>query len=157
MKITLLSIGKTDNGYLKEGISEYLNRLRHYTSFEIIEIPALKKASSLNPEIIKQKEADLILKHLKKPDFIVLLDENGKQMSSKDFSVFLQKRMNASVKEIVFVIGGAWGFGQRLQERANYKLSLSKMTFSHQMVRLFFVEQLYRAFTILRGEAYHNE
>ncbi len=157
MKITLLAIGKTDQDYLKEGIAIYLQRLKHYISFRIQEIPALKKTSGLSARVVKEKEALLLLKQLDKADCIVLLDEKGKQLSSEEFSVFLQKKMNAGVRELVFVIGGAWGFDDTIYAKATHKLSLSRMTFSHQMVRLFFTEQLYRAFTILRGESYHNE
>ncbi|TVQ06495.1 MAG: 23S rRNA (pseudouridine(1915)-N(3))-methyltransferase RlmH [Bacteroidetes bacterium] len=157
MKITLLTIGKTDQGFLKEGIEEYVKRLKHYVSFEVKEIAALKKTSGMSPDVVKQKEAELISRHLEKADCLVLLDERGQEFSSVGFSGFLQKRMNSGVKEIVFVVGGAWGFADTLHQKAHFKISLSKMTFSHQMVRLFFVEQLYRAFTILKGESYHNE
>lgn len=157
MKITLLTIGKTDQEYLKEGIQIYLKRLKHYVSFEVKEIPALKKTSGMSPESIKQKEAEMLIKHLDKPDYIVLLDEKGKQYSSEEFAGFIQQRMNAGAREVVFVIGGAWGFSEEMHLRAHHNLSLSRMTFSHQMVRLFFAEQVYRAFTILKGESYHNE
>ena len=157
MKITLLTIGKTDHKYLKDGISIYQKRLRHYINFNIIEIPALKKISSMPIDMIKQKESELINKYLDKADSIILLDERGDVFSSDEFAGFLQKKMNTGVREVVFVIGGAWGFHENFYKKANHIISLSKMTFSHQMVRLFFTEQLYRAFTILRGESYHNE
>jgi len=157
MKITLLTIGKTDQRYLKEGISIYQKRLRHYINFDIIEIPALKKISSMPTDIIKQKESELINKYLDKADSIILLDERGDTFSSDEFAVFLQKKMNSGIREMVFIVGGAWGFHESIYKKANHIISLSKMTFSHQMVRLFFTEQIYRAFTILRGESYHNE
>lgn len=157
MKISLITIGKTDQEYLKKGISEYIKRLKHYTRFEIKEVPALKKTGNMPPEIVKQKEADLLLKHLDKTDCLVLLDEKGKEFSSVAFSGFIQKQLNAGTRELAFVVGGAWGFHETLIGRSQHTVSLSKMTFSHQMVRLFFVEQLYRAFTILKGEGYHNE
>ena len=158
MKISLIAIGKTDQEYLKKGISEYNKRLKHYARFEIKEVPALKKTSNMPSEVIKQKEADLLLKHLeKKTDCVVLLDEKGKELSSLEFSGFLQKQLNAGTREMAFVVGGAWGFHETIKQRAQHTLSLSRMTFSHQMVRLFFVEQLYRALTILKGEGYHNE
>lgn len=157
MKISLLVIGKTDEKYLQEGISIYLKRLEHYINFEYIEIPALKKTAGLNPDRVKQKEAELINKHLDKADCLILLDEKGKTYGSVEFANFLQQRMNAGIRHVIFVVGGAWGFAPELLARANYKVSLSAMTFSHQMVRLFFTEQLYRAFSILKGESYHNE
>jgi 23S rRNA (pseudouridine1915-N3)-methyltransferase len=157
MKITLLTIGKTDQKYITQGINMYLERLKHYISFEIKEIPSLKKTGAMPAEHIKQKEAELLLKHLDKADCIILLDEKGKNYSSKEFSEFLSGRMNAATREMVFVVGGAWGFAESIYQKAHYKISLSRMTFSHQMVRLFFTEQLYRAFTIIRGEGYHNE
>jgi 23S rRNA (pseudouridine1915-N3)-methyltransferase len=157
MKITLLVIGKSEPGYIVEGILEYLKRLKHYIPFVIQEIPALKKTTGMPPELIMQKEAEILLRHAAKADCLVLLDENGKEYSSTGFSGFLQQRMNSGVREMMFVIGGAWGFAPVLHQKADYKISLSRMTFSHQMVRLFFAEQLYRAFTILKGESYHNE
>ncbi len=157
MKITLVLIGKTDHDYLKDGIEIFTNRLKHYIPFEIKEVNVLRKISALPPEQLKIAEAELISPFLQKAGCVVLLDENGTQFTSVDFSGFLQKRMNAGVKELLFVVGGAWGFADSVYQRADFKVSLSKMTFSHQMVRLFFVEQLYRAFTILKGENYHNE
>ncbi len=157
MKITLVVMGKTDQDYLKKGIEEYIQRLKHYTRFEIKELPSLKKTGNLPPDVIKQKEAEVFASQLAKADAIILLDERGKQYSSVDFSAFLQKQMNAGIRELAFVVGGAWGFDEALKKRAHNSISLSKMTFSHQMVRLFFAEQLYRAFTILKGEGYHNQ
>ncbi|MEE4178038.1 MAG: 23S rRNA (pseudouridine(1915)-N(3))-methyltransferase RlmH [Bacteroides sp.] len=157
MKITLLAIGKTDEPYLREGIENYRKRLVHYTSFELIETQLPKKHQALPPALLKQKEAEIILTHIEKADFSVLLDERGKTFSSVEFAGFLQQRLNHSVKNLLFVIGGAWGFDDVVYQKASMKLSLSAMTFSHQMTRLFFTEQLYRAFTILRNESYHNE
>ncbi len=157
MKITLLTLGKTDQGFLKEGIEQYVKRLKHYVPFEVKEVAALKKTAGMSPEVVRLKEAELLARHIEKADCLVLLDERGQEFSSVGFSGFLQKRMNSGVKELVFVVGGAWGFADSMHQKAHFKISLSKMTFSHQMVRLFFVEQLYRAFTILKGESYHNE
>lgn len=156
MKITLICIGKTDEDYLKNGVEKYLQRLRHYISFEMIVIPDIKKSKNLSQEQQKQKEAQLILKQLKNQDYVVLLDEKGNSYSSVGFSDFIQQRMNQGLSNLVFVIGGPYGFNQDLFNRANGMISLSKMTFSHQMVRLFFVEQIYRAFTIMKGEPYHH-
>ena len=157
MKITLLTIGKTEDKYLKEGIEKYLKRLKHYISFKINELPELKNTKSLSQDQQKAKEAELILKNLESTDHLVLLDEKGFEFSSKHFSDFLNKKMIGSVQHLVFVIGGPYGFDASIHQRAQEKLSLSRMTFSHQMVRLFFVEQVYRAFTILKGEPYHHE
>lgn len=156
MKITLLTIGKTDEKWLKEGIAKYLDRLKHYISFRVIEISSPKNFSRLPKDLLIKKEAELLLKEVDKADRIYLLDENGTGYSSDTFASFLQKLMNASVREVVFVIGGAFGFHDSIFQKADGKISLSKMTFSHQMIRLFFVEQLYRGFTILKGESYHN-
>jgi 23S rRNA (pseudouridine1915-N3)-methyltransferase len=156
MKVTLLQIDKTTENYLNEGILIYAGRLKHYTAFEMntINVP---KAVRMRPESEqKAEEAKLILKTIKESDFLVLLDEAGNLLNSVDFSQFLAKKALQNVKNIVFLIGGPYGFDPSLYQRANYKLSLSPMTFSHQMVRLFFVEQLYRAFTITKGEKYHH-
>jgi len=157
MKITLLAIGKTEDSYLKDGISKYMSRLKHYIKFEIIELPELKNTKALSQEQQKAKEAELIFKNITTTDYLILLDENGAEMNSVQFSVMLNKKMIASVQNLVFVIGGPYGFDNNVYKRANDKLSLSRMTFSHQMVRLFFVEQVYRAFTILKGEPYHHQ
>ncbi|MBS4013650.1 MAG: 23S rRNA (pseudouridine(1915)-N(3))-methyltransferase RlmH [Bacteroidetes bacterium] len=157
MKITLLIIGKTEEKYLQEGISKYTERLKHYITFNIKEIPALKNTKNLNPDQIKKNEADLILKYFPDFDYKILLDEKGKSLTSLEFADFLNKKTLQSIKNIVFVIGGAYGFDNDVYEKADMKLSLSNMTFSHQMIRLFFAEQLYRAFSILRNEPYHNE
>ncbi len=157
MTITLLAIGKTDSANLDDLIVKYQNRLKHYVKFEFKTLPDLKNTKNLTVEQQKQKEGEALLKHLQKSDVIILLDENGKQFSSKSFSLELQKKMNSGIKNLFFVIGGPYGFSEEVYQRSVQKISMSKMTFSHQMVRLFFVEQLYRAFTILRGEPYHHD
>jgi len=156
MKITLLAIGKTDNDDLQALIDQYLKRLSHYVSFSFEIIPDAKNTKNLSEAQQKQLEGSEILKRLQISDHLILLDEKGKQYDSVAFAGFLQKQMNSGLKNLVFVIGGPYGFSEDVYNRANGKLSLSKMTFSHQMVRLFFVEQLYRGFTILRNEPYHH-
>ena len=156
MKVTLLQIDKTTENYLNEGIAVYQKRLKNYSVFEIVTIN-VPKAVRMRPEAEqKSEEAKLILKQLKENDFLVLLDEGGNLLNSVDFSLFLNKKAIQNVKNLIFLIGGPYGFDKSIYERANYKLSLSPMTYSHQMVRLFFVEQLYRAFTISKGEKYHH-
>ena len=157
MIIKLLCISKTDVPYLKEGIKLYLNRLQHYVNFEIIEIPELKNTKNKSPNEVKDKEAELLLKYMEKADKVILLDENGKTFRSVEFADFIQKKINANTKTLMFVVGGAYGFSSAIKEKYKDCLSLSPMTFSHQMIRLLFVEQIYRAFTILKGEPYHNE
>lgn len=157
MKITLLTIGKTEEKYLIEGIDIYVKRLKHYIPFKIIEIPELRNTKSLSKEQQKTKEAELILKNTQSTDYVVLLDENGKEQGSRNFSVYLNKKMLSGLQHLIFVIGGPFGFSDEIYARANDKLSLSQMTFSHQMIRLFFTEQLYRACTILKGEPYHHD
>lgn len=157
MKITLFVIGKTDDAYLREGLEKYLKRLVHYSAFEMIEYNLARKWQSLPPAQLMQKEAEAILQQMEKADYCVLLDEKGKSFTSVEFAAFIQQRLNQSTKNLLFVVGGAWGFDEAVKEKAHMKLSLSKMTFSHQMVRLFFAEQLYRAFSIIRNESYHNE
>lgn len=157
MKITLIVLGKTEDKYLLEGIEKYLKRLKHYINFNIVEIPELKNTKSLSEDQQKSREAELISKQLNSTDYLVLLDEAGREYTSMEFSSFLNKKMVGSVQNLVFVVGGPYGFHPQVHARANEKLSLSKMTFSHQMVRLFFVEQIYRAFTILKGEPYHHQ
>ncbi|MDR6736052.1 23S rRNA (pseudouridine(1915)-N(3))-methyltransferase RlmH [Sphingobacterium sp. 2149] len=157
MKITLLCIGKTDEKYLLEGIEKYTKRLKFYVNFSIVVLPDIKNVKSLSAEQQKDREALLILKQLQPQDFVVLLDEHGKEFRSLEFSAYLEKMMIQSVQHLVFVIGGPYGFDQKIYDRAKSKISLSKMTFSHQMIRLFFTEQLYRAFSIMKGEPYHHE
>ncbi|MBE7179287.1 MAG: 23S rRNA (pseudouridine(1915)-N(3))-methyltransferase RlmH [Mucilaginibacter polytrichastri] len=156
MKITLLAVGKTDEKYLQEGIAKYLNRLKHYIRFELIELADLKNTRSLSEEQQKQLEGERILKQVAQTDQLILLDETGKQFSSEKFSGWINKKMLGSVGHLVFVIGGPYGFSEEVRKRSAEAISLSEMTFSHQMIRLFFTEQLYRAFTILRGEPYHH-
>lgn len=156
MNIKLIVISKTDIPYLQTGIDEYVGRLKHYCDFELVVIPALKNIGKASPEEVKEKEGQLILKQIEKADQVVLLDEHGKEYTSVGFSEYLQKQMNAGTRTLAFVIGGAFGFSPAVYAAAQHKISLSQMTFNHQMVRLFFTEQLYRAFTILRHEKYHN-
>jgi 23S rRNA (pseudouridine1915-N3)-methyltransferase len=157
MKIILLTVGKSTNSYLIKLQEEYQNRLKFYIPFEMVVVPELKNTKSLSMNEQKEKEADSILKQLDNSDEVVLLDEKGKQFSSVGFSEFISKKMLASHKRMVFVVGGPYGFSDRVYQRANGKVSLSSMTFSHQMIRLIFVEQLYRAMTILKGEPYRHE
>ena len=157
MKIKLLTIGKTDNKNLQQLIETYQNRLKHYIKFEISIIPDIKNVKNLSENQQKEKEGELILKQLQPTDQLVLLDEKGNQFRSIEFSKFLQKKMNSGIKQLVLVIGGPYGFSDAVYKKSNGKISLSKMTFSHQMIRLFVVEQLYRGFTILKNEPYHHE
>jgi 23S rRNA (pseudouridine1915-N3)-methyltransferase len=154
MKFSLLVIGKTNEKYLEEGIKIYDNRLKNYTKFDMIEVRDIKGFQ--NPEDLKKKEADAFLEKIKDDDVLVLLDENGKSFSSIEFSQWIENQQIRSVKHVVFMIGGAYGVHELIRQRSNLVLSFSKMTFSHQMIRLFFVEQLYRAFTIIKNEKYHN-
>jgi len=156
MNIKLIAIGKTDNRNLQTLIEDYQKRLGHYIKFEFELIPDIKNAKHLSESQQKEKEGELILAKTQKSDVLILLDENGKQMDSVAFSGYLQKHMNSGIKTLIFVIGGPYGFSDVIYQRANGKLGLSKMTFSHQMVRLFFIEQLYRGFTILKNEPYHH-
>ena len=157
MKIALLTVGKTDVNWVKQGLDIYMSRLKHYIPFSITEIPELKNVSSLSKDQIKTKEGELILKNIKPTDDVILLDEHGKQYGSVEFATLLQNKINYEGKDIVFVIGGAYGFSEPVYNRANSKISLSKMTFSHQMVRAIFAEQIYRAFSIMKGEPYHHQ
>jgi len=156
MTIKLLAIGKTDNQALLSLIEDYKKRLNFYIKFNFEIIPDLKKVKNLSEDQQKEKEGVLILKAINSADVVVLLDENGKQFDSIAFSSYLQKHMNSGKKQLVFVIGGPYGFSESVYKRAQGKLSLSKMTFSHQMVRLFMIEQIYRGFTILKNEPYHH-
>lgn len=157
MKIACWMIGKTAFSYIDEGVAIYEKRLKRYIPLAMEILPDIKHAKNLNPEELKKKEGQLILKKLKQDDLLVLLDENGKMYSSIAFSKFIEAQLQSSKKRIIFQIGGAYGFSEAVYQRANFKISLSKMTFSHQMIRLFFVEQFYRALTILKGEPYHNQ
>lgn len=151
-----MAIGKTDNKELGALIDTYINRLSHYINFQLEIIPDIKNTKNLSEIQQKQKEGALILDRLSNTDILVLLDEKGKQYDSLGFSEYLQKKMNSGMKQLVFVIGGPYGFSDAIYQKANGKISLSKMTFSHQMIRLFFIEQLYRGFTILKNEPYHH-
>lgn len=156
MNIKLIAIGKTDNSALQQLIADYEKRLSHYVNFQMQIILDVKNSKSLSEEQQKAKEGELILKNIENSHHLILLDERGKEYTSVGFSEFLQKQMNTGTKQLVFVIGGPYGFSEEVYQRANGKLSLSKLTFSHQMIRLFFVEQVYRAFTILKNEPYHH-
>ena len=157
MKIKLIIVGKTTDASLIQLEEIYKNRLKYYVSFEVLVVPELKNTKSLSIGEQKEKEADLLLKILDANDDIILLDEKGQQFTSVEFSTFLSKKQQTSYKSVTFVIGGAYGFSDRIYSRASSLVSLSKMTFSHQMVRVFFLEQLYRAMTIQKGEPYHHE
>ncbi|TJZ62767.1 23S rRNA (pseudouridine(1915)-N(3))-methyltransferase RlmH [Sphingobacterium olei] len=157
MKITLLCIGKTDDKYIQEGIDKYLKRLKHYVSFQMVIMPDIKNVKNLSEAQQKEKEAELFFRNITSQDFVVLLDEFGKELRSVELSGFLEQKMVSSVQHLVFLIGGPYGFSDLVKQRANYSLSLSKLTFSHQMVRLFFIEQIYRGFSIMKGEPYHHE
>lgn len=157
MKAAVVWIGKTSEKWLEAGIQEYLKRLKHYIPVEIKEFAYIKNSKNLTEEQQKEKEGIMLESFLHQGDVLVLLDENGKQMNSRGFSEFTNTQMCSSVKRLVFVIGGAYGFSKSVYNRSQYKISLSKMTFSHQMVRVIFLEQLYRAMTILKGEPYHHD
>ncbi|NER17630.1 23S rRNA (pseudouridine(1915)-N(3))-methyltransferase RlmH [Spongiivirga citrea] len=156
MNISLLAIGKTDKSELTSLIDDYTKRLGHYVNFSLDIIPDIKNTKNLNEAQQKEKEGELLLKKVKSSDYVILLDEKGKNYDSVQFSGLIQKKMNAGLKQVFFVIGGPYGFSPSVYQRANEKLSLSKMTFSHQIIRLFMVEQLYRAFTIIKNEPYHH-
>jgi 23S rRNA (pseudouridine1915-N3)-methyltransferase len=157
MNIKLLAIGKTDNKNLQTLIEEYTKRLSFYIKFDLEVIPDIKNVKNLSESQQKEKEGELILSKLTATDQLILLDENGKSFSSVGFSDYLQKKMNTGIKTLVFVIGGPYGFSEEVYQKSQGKISLSEMTFSHQMVRLFFIEQLYRGFTILKNEPYHHQ
>ena len=156
MKILLLQVDKTQDSYLMEGIGVYTKRLKNYTQLEVLTINVPKNVRQRSVSEQKTEEAKLIFEHIDSNDVLLLLDENGREYTSVEFSEFIAKKQNASVKRLVFLIGGPFGFSDKIYERANAKISFSKMTFSHQMIRLFFTEQLYRAYTILKGEKYHH-
>lgn len=157
MNIRLIVVGKTEEPYLVQGISDYSARLTHYCKFSILEIPELKNAKSLSRDQIKQKEGELILKNITPKDELVLLDERGKTFTSVEWARHLEKKFLYSSRDITFVIGGSYGFCKEVYDRSDEMISLSKMTFSHQLCRLVFAEQLYRVFTIIKGEPYHHE
>jgi 23S rRNA (pseudouridine1915-N3)-methyltransferase len=157
MKINLYNIGKTDSAYLQQGINDYTKRLQHFVDLSVHDITSIKHSSSMSPDIVKQKEGKKLEKALTKSDLIILLDESGKEYSSRGFAEWLNKIMNSGPRQISFVSGGAFGFSDEIIRLSDFKLSLSKMTFTHQMVRLIFLEQLYRAYKILKGMNYHND
>lgn len=157
MNIKLVVVGKTEEKYLKEGIDIFEKRLKFYIPYEMIIIPSLKDTKNLSPQMVKEREGELIIKQVSKADKVVLFDEMGEEFRSIEYANFLQKNMNAGIKTMCFVVGGAFGFSDEVYKIANLKIAMSKMTFSHQMIRLLIVEQLYRAFTILKNEPYHNE
>ena len=157
MKINLLCIGKTDDKEIKNLINYYLTRLPRHWNFEITEIPDVKNARNLTPDLLKKEEAKLFLNIIENTDLVVLLDEKGKQFTSREFAQKLDSYQNNSIKKICFLVGGPYGFSEEMYQRANEKISISKMTFTHQMIRLFFVEQIYRADQILQGKPYHND
>ena len=157
MKITLVVIGKTNGKFLIEGINEYTKRLSYYIPFNIDYLPDVKNNKKLSEDQQKTLEGNTILGALEKSDYVVLLDEHGKEFTSIEFSKYIEKKMTSVPKRLVFIVGGPYGFSQEVKERANEKISLSKMTFSHEMIRLIFTEQLYRAFAILNNEPYHHE
>ncbi|MCE5224563.1 MAG: 23S rRNA (pseudouridine(1915)-N(3))-methyltransferase RlmH [Porphyromonadaceae bacterium] len=157
MKISLVVIGKTDAAYFVDAINEYKSRLVHYIPFEMEVIPDIKNVKNLREDQQKEKEGELILKTLQPGDYLVLLDEHGKSFTSMEFATYIERKMHVVPKRLVFVIGGPYGFSEAVYKAASEKISLSKMTFSHQMIRLIFVEQIYRAMTILNNEPYHHE
>lgn len=157
MKIHVFFTGKTTGKLFQEAIADYQQRLTHYIPFSIEEIPDLKNTKSLNEEQQKEKEADMLFERLQPGDVLILLDEKGKEFTSREFSTYLDNKIQTVNKRLVFLIGGPYGFSQRVYDSAQGKISLSKMTFSHQMVRLFLVEQIYRAFTILNNQPYHHD
>jgi 23S rRNA (pseudouridine1915-N3)-methyltransferase len=157
MKLTILFVGKTDDGFIKQGVEHYQKRLAHYLPINVIVIPDSKGGVKFPQNILKEKEGELILKQIQSTDFVLLLDDKGKQFSSTEYAEFLQKKMNTGIKNLLVVVGGAFGFSDKVYARANAQLSLSKLTFTHQMVRLIFLEQSYRAMTILKGESYHHD
>ncbi|MEI6678697.1 MAG: 23S rRNA (pseudouridine(1915)-N(3))-methyltransferase RlmH [Mariniphaga sp.] len=157
MKILLLTIGNTDKKYMKEGIEDYVKRLTFYLPFEIKVIPDLKNRSTLSEDLQKEKEGLLILNQVLPGDFLILLDERGTEFTSLEFSKWIEKKMIAGIRQLVFVIGGPYGFSKMVYQRSDFKIALSQLTFSHQMVRMIFVEQVYRAMTIIKNEPYHHQ
>lgn len=157
MKLHVIFTGKTTGRLFQEAIADYSKRLTHYLPFTIEELPDLKNTKSLNEEQQKEREADMLFEKLQQGDVLVLLDEKGKEFTSREFSAYLEQKLQTVNKRLVFLIGGPYGFSQRVYDAAQGKISLSKMTFSHQMVRLFLVEQIYRSFTIIKGEPYHHD
>ncbi len=157
MKIVLIAVGRTSTQYIADATSEFLNRVNRYAPMDIVIIPDLKSTRGITEEVQKQKEGAGLMASLQPGDHVCLLDERGIEMTSREFATMIDRRMNQGLKRLVFVIGGPYGFSQEVYSRADSKMSLSRMTFTHEMVRLFFVEQVYRAMTILRGEPYHHD
>lgn len=157
MKVTFLVVGRTINKHITTLINEYADRVKHYIPFEMEVIPELKNTKAITPDLQKEREGELIQKQLRSGDYVVLLDEGGKEFRSIEFAVYMEKKQHQVSRRLVFIVGGPYGFSPAIYQLAQEKISLSKMTFSHQMVRLFFIEQMYRAMTILRGEPYHHE
>ena len=157
MKTTLMVVGRTVGPHFITAINDYVQRTRRYLTFDLEVIPELKNTRNLTPEVQKEKEAELILKALQPGDYLVLLDEGGREFRSVEFAAFMEQKMNTIPKRLIFLVGGPYGFSPKVYEAAREKISLSRMTFSHQMVRLLFVEQLYRAMTIIHGTPYHHE
>lgn len=157
MKIELMAVGRTQSGYLAEGIKMYYSRIEHYIPFSMTLLPDIKATKSLSEQQQKEREGQQMLASFSPSDTVILLDERGKELTSREFSGFIDKKMSSGLKRLVFVIGGPYGFSDAVYARADGKISLSRMTFSHEMVRLFFVEQIYRAMTIMRGEPYHHD
>lgn len=157
MNIKLIVVGKSESEHLRSWVEVYVKRLSHYIGFEIVTLPDVKNAKNLSVGELKEREGEMILRQIEKADKVVLLDEKGKEFSSMEFSKYLEKQMNASVRTLAFVVGGAFGFSPKVYEKIGERIAISRMTFSHQMIRLLVVEQIYRAFTILKGEPYHNE
>jgi len=156
MKVKLITVGKTTSSFLREGEQEYEGRLKHYITFERIDLKEIKRSKNTTVELLKKKEAELISSNINDSDYIVLLDEKGTELSSVQFSDWIGKKMNFGHRSLVFLIGGAYGFDEKIYNRSQEKISFSRMTFSHQMIRLLFLEQVYRANTILKGEKYHH-
>ncbi len=157
MKISLWYIGKNKQAFIEEGIKLYTKRISHYTRFELKHFKHVKNSESLSPTELMKKEATLYLNELQAGDSLILLDENGKELNSRQFAAFLEQKQMIATKHLIFAIGGAYGFSKELKQKAAGKISLSKMTFSHQLIRIIFLEQLYRGFTIIKGEKYHND
>ncbi len=157
MKVKLIVVGKTNQDYLKEGIAQYLKRLKHYIPFDMVVVQDVKNAKNKSEAQLKEEEGRLILNQLDAGTVLILMDEKGKEFTSTGWANYFQQHMNRGVRSLTFVIGGAYGFSEEVYQQAQGKVALSKMTFSHQMVRLFFVEQVYRAMTILKGQPYHHQ
>jgi 23S rRNA (pseudouridine1915-N3)-methyltransferase len=157
VKISLILVGKTDDTFIKQAVEIYSKRLSHYIQLNVQVITEIKNSGKLAESELKEREGELVLKLIQPADFVLLLDDKGKQFTSVEYAAYLQKLMNAATKNLVVVVGGAFGFSDKVYKRANAQLSLSKMTFTHQLVRVFFLEQTYRAFTILKGESYHHD